>query len=448
MDPLKLVVASAFRRGWCCCCSAHSLFHFAFASNQEATKPPPQTTLPVRSPKLLCRCVAAYYLTDADMCTCLQMDKNTGNINYTMVDIDRLLHLVEQSLPLGKDEWERLTVTYNSGRTRGSPERDFESLRRKFKVLYCTRKPTGMPNMPPCILKAKKQKQTTDEQANVIETDDEADRDQPYVEPDFSFEADPDDSFYEGDGGGVSLAQAPPSPDFQELLASPLVNEGLEAFARTPRPTPLRADQTTYSSAAAAESSKPHTPAANISASNASVTGGQPSVASRPSGKFPDSKQMSKYQNFSNHLGGCNLTDFSDTIGAKRALEEDKEVLEASYAKSKRIGVAKTTTALKTKLTSLENTASSMGESFMQTILLLREENERKAEARRAEEEQRRRDDIAAREARLLADKTEAEERCRQDKLDIWERARRDREETRARTQELMLIIQAIAKKS
>jgi hypothetical protein len=55
------------------------------------------------------------------------MGKNSGNTNYTMTDVDRLLHLVEESLPLGKDEWERLAVTFNSGRARGSPERDFES---------------------------------------------------------------------------------------------------------------------------------------------------------------------------------------------------------------------------------------------------------------------------------------------------------------------------------
>jgi hypothetical protein len=142
------------------------------------------------------------------------------------------------------------------------------------------------------------------------------------------------------------------------------------------------------------------------------------------------------------------LADFRDTIGTKRSLEEDKETLEASYAKATRIRAARATTALKTKLTGLENAANSMGGSFMETILLLREENERKAEARRAEEDRRRRDDVAAREARLLADKAEAEERRRQDKVDMEERARRDREEARARTQELMLMIQAITKKA
>jgi hypothetical protein len=310
------------------------------------------------------------------------MGKNSGNTNYTMTDVDRLLHLVEESLPLGKDEWERLAVTFNSGRARGSPERDFESLRRKFKVLYSTRKPTGMPNMPPHILKAKELKQATDEKDNVIEMDEEADSDQRYVEPDFSFEAEPDDSFFgENDGEGEHLAQNTSEPvlyepavtdgsvahtsasshtsersEFQDLLASPLAQEGLEAFARTPRPAPLRADRP---SGAAAGSSKPRKPAANTAASNTSAVEEHP--VGRLSGKRADKKKKSKYQNFSNRLGGDDLADFRDTIGTKRALDEDKETLEASYAKAKRIRAARATTALKTKLTGLENAANSMG---------------------------------------------------------------------------------------
>jgi len=232
---------------------------------------------------------------------------------------------------------------------------------------------------------------------------------------------------------------------FQDVLASPLTPEGLEAFARTPRPAPLRADRGTYSSGAAAGSSKPRKPAANTAASNASAAEEQ--LAGRLSGKHAN-KKKSKYQNFSNRLGGGDLADFRDTIGTKRSLEEDKETLEASYTKAKRIRAARATTALKTKLTGLESAANNMGGSFMETILLLREENERKAEARRAEEDQRRRDDVAAREARLLPDTAEAKEHRRQDKVGMEERARRDREEARARTQELMLMIQAITKKA
>ncbi|KAG6583120.1 uncharacterized protein IUM83_06022 [Phytophthora cinnamomi] len=45
-----------------------------------------------------------------------------------------------------------------------------------------------------------------DGKANVIEIDDEADRDQRFVELDFSFEADPDDDFLDGVGEGLQHA--------------------------------------------------------------------------------------------------------------------------------------------------------------------------------------------------------------------------------------------------
>ncbi|GMF34332.1 unnamed protein product [Phytophthora fragariaefolia] len=44
--------------------------------------------------------------------------------------------------------WEQVAAQYNANRTRSSPERDFESLRRKFKSLYCKAKPTGQGEVP------------------------------------------------------------------------------------------------------------------------------------------------------------------------------------------------------------------------------------------------------------------------------------------------------------
>lgn len=110
-----------------------------------------------------------------------------------------MLRLVEKVLPLGKDEWERLATSFNTSKPRGAPERDFESLRRKFKQLYSTRKPTGVASMPPHIQKAKEAKQAIDDKANVVELDDEAGEDERYTEPDFSFDAEPDQTFYEPD---------------------------------------------------------------------------------------------------------------------------------------------------------------------------------------------------------------------------------------------------------
>ncbi|KAE9314289.1 hypothetical protein PR003_g19286 [Phytophthora rubi] len=76
------------------------------------------------------------------------MAKLSGSTNYKLSEVRRLLALVEHYLPLGKDEWERLANSYNANRGRGVAERDHESLRRKFKVLYSARKPTGVRMTP------------------------------------------------------------------------------------------------------------------------------------------------------------------------------------------------------------------------------------------------------------------------------------------------------------
>ncbi|GMF14874.1 unnamed protein product [Phytophthora fragariaefolia] len=44
--------------------------------------------------------------------------------------------------------WEQLAVKYNGSRTRNPPERDLDSLRRKFKSLYAKPKPTGRGEVP------------------------------------------------------------------------------------------------------------------------------------------------------------------------------------------------------------------------------------------------------------------------------------------------------------
>ncbi|KAE8963371.1 hypothetical protein PF005_g28243 [Phytophthora fragariae] len=92
--------------------------------------------------------------------------------------------------------------------------------------------------------------------------------------------------------------------------------------------------------------------------------------------------------------------------------------MEASFAKAKRIRALRTSTALKTKLASLEAAANNTGGRLLETILLIREEIECKAEERRAEEEKRHRGEVAAQEARYLADKAEAQERRREEKLE------------------------------
>ncbi|KAE9030600.1 hypothetical protein PR002_g9844 [Phytophthora rubi] len=77
-----------------------------------------------------------------------------------------------------------------------------------------------------------------------------------------------------------------------------------------------------------------------------------------------EAEKYPKLHSFSKRLGGQDLATFRDTVGVKRALEEDKETMEASFAKAKRIRALRTSTALKTKLASREAAANNTGEAF------------------------------------------------------------------------------------
>ncbi|KAG6587206.1 uncharacterized protein IUM83_02843 [Phytophthora cinnamomi] len=391
------------------------------------------------------------------------MAKLTGSTNYKLSEVRRLLTLVEHYLPLGKDEWERLAIAYNSNRVCGVAERDHESLRRKFKMLFGARKPTGVADMPPHVKQAKLLKQSIDAKASVVDMDDGADVDNEVEEEgeeeeyqaDLCFDLEGDEGLGDNPrvGGDADTSERVSTSDsvhsgetqtsvgdntnmasgvFSDLLHTSGVCEGLEAFA-TPRPSPLAAQLTQR----------------KLRSSTTKKTGPGPN-------KKPPTEK--RYATSSNRLGGINLAEFRDTMGRKRAADEDEELAEASCAKTKRVKAMRATAELKKRLSDLESSSSNMVGTMFEMLLVIREENERKAELRRADEDQRRRDDQTAREARYLADKAEAEERCRhekqeaeerrrQEKQEAEERARRDKEDARARTQELLLILGALTKK-
>ena len=73
--------------------------------------------------------------------------------NYTTAAINTLLDLVEELLPVGGDEWNRLASIYNN-RTKES--RSGDDLKGKFKSLRSTKKGTGEPNCPPEVARAKR----------------------------------------------------------------------------------------------------------------------------------------------------------------------------------------------------------------------------------------------------------------------------------------------------
>ncbi|KAE8973910.1 hypothetical protein PR003_g25645 [Phytophthora rubi] len=64
--------------------------------------------------------------------------------------------------------WDSVAARYNTTRERHWPERDRESLRRKFKGLYGMRKTTGNPNIPAHVRLAKDVKKLIDEASSVF----------------------------------------------------------------------------------------------------------------------------------------------------------------------------------------------------------------------------------------------------------------------------------------
>ena len=64
--------------------------------------------------------------------------------NWTQEELRYFLHLMEEILPIGPDEWE-LTVSRHAIPYSG---RDVEGLRRKYNTLHRKKCPTGDPNIP------------------------------------------------------------------------------------------------------------------------------------------------------------------------------------------------------------------------------------------------------------------------------------------------------------
>jgi hypothetical protein len=88
-------------------------------------------------------------------------------IGFTVQEVDVLLSAIERFLPIGPYEWDRVLAEHEShfpeaGRTK-------ESLKRKFTVLCKARHPTGDPDIPADVLRAKKAYEEITKKAEVSE---------------------------------------------------------------------------------------------------------------------------------------------------------------------------------------------------------------------------------------------------------------------------------------
>jgi len=79
----------------------------------------------------------------------------TGIANYSPEDLDALLDILEESLPLGGNAWNSASDEFNAwAQENGRPSRTAKSLELKFKQLVKTPKPTGDAEVPPHIERA------------------------------------------------------------------------------------------------------------------------------------------------------------------------------------------------------------------------------------------------------------------------------------------------------
>ncbi|ETN13434.1 hypothetical protein PPTG_08265 [Phytophthora nicotianae INRA-310] len=69
--------------------------------------------------------------------------RRTGYTNYSVQKQMLLCHVIETVKPTGRNMWEQTARLYNSQRSSSWAERDFDSLRRKFKNLYTKPKRSG-----------------------------------------------------------------------------------------------------------------------------------------------------------------------------------------------------------------------------------------------------------------------------------------------------------------
>ncbi|KAG9415620.1 hypothetical protein AC1031_000003 [Aphanomyces cochlioides] len=84
--------------------------------------------------------------------------------------VDFLLDQVEKFLPIGRNGWEKVEHAFNIS---DFVQRDVDALKRKFVVLKNNPKPTGDPDCPPDVARAKRINREIDNRASVLSFEDD-----------------------------------------------------------------------------------------------------------------------------------------------------------------------------------------------------------------------------------------------------------------------------------
>nr|KAE8944721.1 hypothetical protein PF009_g5606 [Phytophthora fragariae] len=396
-----------------------------------------------------------------------RMGKPPGSMNYSLPEVMHMLAITKKILPQGKDMWESVAARYDATKDSHWPERDLESLRRKFKSLYGLHKPTGCADIPAHVALAKAVKKLIDEASSVfITTDDDEEEDgqqpregcqtpRPPLGPpgssaglmqstssaaasalqagssrecDVSGSASQDGTSSDNFGGYESTGTLPFSLSDDDGPSADDMFSLEEAFKAAAKPSAKGVLKPKVVSGAAAKMASQSAKARITTDANkpkksktTPTTGASAQSSTTPSTKQPttaDARERLRYPKLSDtsdRLGGVNLADMRDAM-KKRPYEEFEE---ASYTKQKRLKAEKAAAELKRQLSTVEQTAAGSGTDLIKTIMVLR------ADAEKVDMERRREERQADREA-------------------MEERRREDRREARQHMQDMLLMLASL----
>jgi hypothetical protein len=222
--------------------------------------------------------------------------KNGRGMTFQTCELNTLLTLLEEKLPIGGDQWDTVMLEYN----RNVPKeraRDVDSLRTKFKGLKNKKKPTGDPDCPEEVRRAKRIDYAMQQRIGVEDFDDDADNDdleepeQNAAEFEEAFQEEEMEEFLRDDAVNRATAaalimssaenenvQQPPtsSSSSDSTIATPLSSGNREGRSTTPAPRSaagtLRTGQTASELRALSRSSRNSTPSPTATNSTTSTT--------------------------------------------------------------------------------------------------------------------------------------------------------------------------------
>ncbi|ETV82888.1 hypothetical protein H257_04662 [Aphanomyces astaci] len=96
--------------------------------------------------------------------------------SWCAASVNLLLDHVQEILPLGKNGWAKVELEYSKAGS-AYPQRDGESLKRKYQQLRNNPKPTGNPECPSDVRRAKQIARDIDTKADVLPLGDECEED-------------------------------------------------------------------------------------------------------------------------------------------------------------------------------------------------------------------------------------------------------------------------------